>query len=424
LISRFIYNAFLLPLGKAIFYIVALFDKKAKRGLDGRENLFARLESGVARLKPGAKRIWFHSSSMGEFEQAKPIIAELRLKHPEVEIVVSFFSPSGFDHSRTYKNASLITYIPLDSASNARRFISLVKPTAAVMVRYDVWPNHIWALHEAHIPVFIANATLAANSARALPFAKQFHRVLYNAIDYILTVSEDDKKAFDNFGLRGPIIEVIGDTRFDQVVQRSADSAARQVLPESFIEGRRFLVVGSNWEEDDEHLVPAILRLLRDRVDLGVILVPHEPNEETLERLEIALNGNVPITRFSTLAYHHRERVVLVDSVGILMTLYKYAHVAYVGGSFKQGIHNVLEPASYNVPVVFGPKHDNSQEAKALAASGGAFVTVNAEEMFDCFNSLFDSDLKRDLAGKKAGEFVRSHAGATRRFLAYLEKVL
>ena len=427
---RICYNIVVISLARIVIPLVGLFDRKMRRGIDGRKRLFEKLEEDVARLKhpsTGAQRIprvWFHSSSMGEFEQAKPIIAELRRRYADIEIIVSFFSPSGFDHSRSYKHANIITYIPFDMPENARRFIDILKPTVAIMVRYDVWPNHIWGLRRKGVPIFIANATLGRDTTRMLPVLKQFHYALYNAIDYILTVSDSDSKMFEKFGLDHSIIKTIGDTRYDQVIQRSVEARTRHLFPENFLDDKQVLVIGSSWEEDEVQLLPAVKKLLDEHPRLFVILVPHEPNEQNLERIEKRLNGNVPAIRFSLLGGRRSERFIIVDSIGILTTLYRYAHIAYVGGSFRQGIHNVLEPAVYGIPVVLGPCHENSQEAKKLVELGAAFVAENDEELYATFRSFLDDEQWRIAAGKIASDYVTGNAGATERFLSYLEKVL
>lgn len=418
------YNIFIVPLEWILFHTLAIFNKKAKRGITGRKNLFEQLEQDIKRLPATSQRIWFHSSSLGEFEQAKPIIAELKKRYPDIDIIVTFFSPSGYEHSQTYKPASVITYIPFDSYRNAEQFVEIVKPTVAVIVRYDIWPNHIRALCRHHVPVFIASATLRSTTARKLPLLKQFHHSLYNQLDYILTVSDDDKNVFASFHLPHPTLEVIGDTRYDQVRQRSIESKSRRVLPDVVLQGKKILVVGSSWREDEEQLLPACFKLIGHDPAIIIILVPHEPTLEHLERLEQQLNSSASHIRFSELSGYRDERIIIVDSVGILMALYQYAHVAYVGGSFASGIHNVLEPAAYGIPIVFGPKHQNSQEAVRMVMEGAAFVGRNDETLYQQLRMLFDDDRKRTRAGETALALVKNNCGATERFLSYLGKVL
>ncbi|MEK6571289.1 MAG: glycosyltransferase N-terminal domain-containing protein, partial [Bacteroidota bacterium] len=223
------YNIIAVPVLWILFHTAAVFNHKVRVGLRGRRRLFESLESQVGALT-GSRRVWFHSSSLGEFEQAKPIISALRRRYPHVDIVVSFFSPSGYEHSRNYKLADIITYLPFDSFRNARRFVEIVKPSAAVFVRYDVWPNHLWALEHRGIPRFIANATMRERSSRRYPLLKSFHRHIYNSVDSILAVSDSDGWEYLRFHLSHPRVDVIGDTRYDQVWMRSQEARARHLL--------------------------------------------------------------------------------------------------------------------------------------------------------------------------------------------------
>jgi 3-deoxy-D-manno-octulosonic-acid transferase len=198
----------------------------------------------------------------------------------------------------------------------------------------------------------------------------------------------------------------------------------KHVLPPGLIAGKRVLVAGSSWPDDEDQLLPAFYRLCEEHKDLLLILVPHEPTLEHLERAEFTLNGRCSSIRFSNVSDYAGEKVIIIDSIGILMSLYQYAHVVYVGGSFKQGIHNVLEPAVYGVPIVIGPRHQNSQEAGMLVSQGGAFVGVNSEGLHDAFHRLLSNEPGRQAAGGICLNFVRDNVGATERFLSYLEKVL
>jgi len=418
------YNVLVVPILWLGFRLLGLVDKKAARAIRGRERLFDRLSAQIAGLPPQAKRVWFHSSSMGEFEQAKPIIAELKRRRPDLQVVVSFFSPSGYEHSQSYRLASLITYIPFDSAANAERFVGIVKPAAAVIVRYDIWPNHVWALRKAGVPTLIASATLRSGGPRSLPLIRQFHQMLYDGINFILTVSPEDKAAFDSFRLTHPVISVVGDTRYDQVWQRSRESKTRQLIAPEILSGKKVLVIGSSWKEDEEVLLPACLRLFSTHPEFLVLLVPHEPTVENLERIEAALNGSAASIRFSNLHDYQGEKLILIDSIGILMPLYRYAHLAFVGGSFRSGVHNVLEPASYGIPVLLGPHHANSREAVEMVHLGAAVTAADTESLHARVEEFLSDDAVRSAAGQKALSAVQRNVGATERFLSYLEQVL
>jgi 3-deoxy-D-manno-octulosonic-acid transferase len=372
------YNILVIPLLWLGFHAAAWFDSKVRRGIQGRERLFDALREKTTGL-PTGRRVWVHSSSMGEFEQAKPIIASLKRGDSDLAVMATFFSPSGYDHSLKYPLADLVSYLPFDSQNQAEKFLDLTRPDVAVFVRYDVWPNHLWSLEKRGIPAIIANATLHRLSLRRLPIVKSFHRAMYNALDRILTVSSIDAETFRTFSLSKPLIEPVGDTRFDQVVTRSAEARLHPVLPDRITRGRNILVAGSCWPEDDAVLIPAMSRLASSRPETLFIHVPHEPTEQHVLRLEREMRGRVTFCRYSSLDSFTNENVLIVDTVGKLLSLYSVASIAYIGGSFRSGIHNVLEAAVYGIPVLFGPHHYNSQEPLMLIDRGGGIVVEDSE---------------------------------------------
>jgi 3-deoxy-D-manno-octulosonic-acid transferase len=418
-----VYSIFLIPALWASLHVLGLFNPKVRRGILGRKRLFQELRDQVSRIPPG-QRIWIHSSSLGEFEQAKPIIARLKQLYPDVRIVVTFFSPSGYEHSRSYPLADAVSYIPFDTRSAAQRFLDLVTPDIAVMVRYDIWPNHIWELSRRGIPVCIANATMRRGTLRRFPFVRVFHRHVYNSMQCILTVSEADRQTFNAFGLDRPTVSVVGDTRYDQVSIRSRDARRRNLIPSRILQSRKVFVVGSSWPEDEDAILPAFLQLQDEISDAIMILVPHEPSVDHLEVLEERLSGKAKTIRFSALNEYRNERIIIVDSVGLLLVLYAYAHIAYVGGSFRQGVHNVLEAAVYGIPVIFGPRHWNSQEPVMLLERGGGFVVPNTQELARTLRNLLLDDQARAFVGERAASFVQAHVGATARCIAHLEPYL
>ncbi len=418
-----IYNIVVVPIFWIAFQIAGKFNRKIYAGIVGRKDLFKLLSERVKLLPPN-KTVWFHSSSLGEFEQAKPIIQALKKKYPDINIAATFFSPSGFDHSKNYRYADIISYIPFDSKSNAKKFINILKPAVAVMVRYDIWPNIIWELKKNRTPIFIANATMQKNSIRKYAFAKYFHRSLYDNFSHILTVSESDRTSFLAFGITTPKIFAIGDSRYDQVIMRSEDAKTKNILPPVILQGKKVFIVGQSWNEDEEIILPVLFKIQDQEENLLTIVVPHEPTIEHLEQLEAQLENKTSYIRFSEINNFKNQKVILIDSVGVLVALYKYAHVVYIGGSFKQGIHNVLEPAVFGVPIIYGPKHTNSQEAVELAKSGAGFVIHDERELYRTLRRLLDDVEIRYQSGKIAQSFVHQHCGATDRFLQYLEPFL
>jgi len=420
---QFFYSTLIIPPLWIILHVLGMIKEKVRRGIRGRKGLFVGLEERVHTLSKG-KRVWFHSSSMGEFEQAKPIIVELKKRHPEVQIVVTFFSPSGYEHSLKYPLANVISYLPFDTQANARRFLDIVQPDAAVMIRYDVWPNHTWEADRRGIPLLIANATMHRQTVRRLPIVRAFHRHVYNAFSEILAVSSSDIQAFESFKLQRPRIMAAGDTRHDQVWTRCEEARSDTLLAPRVKEGKKVFVVGSSWPEDEAAIIPAFKRLSRTIDDLLMILVPHEPSEEYLADLETRLGENGSCIRYSRIDNYTNEKILIVDRVGILLPLYAYAHVAFIGGSFKQGIHNTLEAAVFGIPVLFGPRHRNSQEPLQLLDAGGGFVVSDEGEMYRALKNLLTDESARESAGKNASVFVQNHLGATQRLVSTLEKYL
>ena len=417
------YSFVVIPILWLVLRILGLVNRKARRGIKGRRAMIDVLRDQVAQLGAG-KRVWFHSSSMGEFEQAKPIIERLSKRNGNVKIIATFFSPSGYEHSKKYHVADVISYLPFDTRSGAKRFLDLVRPDAAVMVRYDVWPNHIWELRRRGIPTLIANATMRRRTPRRIPLVRNFHQYVYNAIDNIMTVSESDIEAFRFFKLNHPKVQAIGDTRYDQVAVRSVEASKRHIIPNRITEGKKVIVIGSSWPEDEAVIFPAFLKLQDSIANLLLVLVPHEPVLEHIEELESELAGKTSFIRFSALNEYTHERIIIVDSIGILFILYAHAHIAFVGGSFRQGVHNVLEAAVFGVPVVFGPRHRNSQEPLMLVERGGGFVVNDADELYRTFRNLLEDESARASAGDRAARFVQTHVGATTRFIEHLEPYL
>jgi len=411
----YFYNFFTLPLLKLAFYFLGIFDKKIRAGIRGRRRLFENLIINLAGLDRNKKLIWFHSSSMGEFEQAKPIIEQIK-RNVEVNILVTFFSPSGYKNSLKYPHADIISYLPFDSVGNAKRFVTLVKPSAVLFMRYDFWPNFIWALQRYRLPTYIVDATMKLKSKRKLPFVKQFHKILFKDFTKILTVSEKDKRSFKDFEILDEKLAVVGDTRFDRVYQKSLEAKKKNLFREAIIKGKKILVLGSSWEGDEEVIMPSIKKLFEYMDNILVVIAPHEPTTKRLEELEYSL-GDVSKIRFSYKNDYTNEKVIIIDSIGILLTLYYYADIAYVGGSFKQGIHNVLEPAVYGIPVVFGPRNKNSQEAQKMKDLGCGVEITNKSEAYRVFRELLSNEDKRKSLGIISRNYVENNLGATEKII-------
>ncbi len=419
----FIYNVFFLPFLYILLRTGGLFKRKIREGIKGRKRVFEDLILKNRELDRKKKVIWFHSASLGEFEQAKPIIKKL-WQMEKFNIIITFFSPSGFENSKNYPYANIISYLPFDSRANAEIFVRIVRPDLAVLMRYDIWPNFIRELKKARIPCYIVDATMRKNSSRALPVIKSFHKALFSDITKILTVSESDAEAFRIFKCSDGQLRVVGDTRFDRVYEKSLSAKEKKLINPDVLEGKKVFVAGSTWEQDEEVILPAFLKLAKFDKDVMMIIAPHEPTVLHLEKLENQFAGKISSIRFSHLNNYSGERIIIVDSIGILLTLYTYADVAFVGGSFKQNVHNVLEAAVYGVPVMFGPKINNSQEAKQLAERGGGLLIRGKREAYRRMRTLFSDEQLRKQRGQIALEYVKENIGATDKIIGEIEKVI
>ncbi len=416
-LPAFLYSYIFIPALYTVYLIISFFDEKARRGLKGRRNLFAALESALSNM-PDDNRVWFHASSLGEFEQAKPIIEIL--KKAGYRIVVSFFSPSGYEYSRNYPGADVVTYLPLDTRRNARRFVAMVKPKVAVVMRYDLWPNHLEEARRSGTKIILADATFPMKLYQRTKFLRHFYRRLYKLPHAILATTPVHKKMFDFF-LGNDLTSVAGDTRFDRVYNKSLSNDMTQKLPFSIDKSQRtVLLLGSTWHQDVEVLSGAVSRIIREFPSLAVIVVPHEPTTDEVGRLK----NDFPAAKILSEMNGNGDEelsMLIVDRVGLLTQLYIIADVAYVGGGFGAGVHSVLEPAVYGIPIITGPRIERSDEAAQLLQTGALFFVKDAAGAYKVLLKMIEDVGARREAGRIAKVFVDQHLGAS---AAVAEKVV
>lgn len=406
---RVLYSMFFIPLLRFIFFVASFINPKVRRGYEGRKTLFADLEKRISGISEGP-RVWFHASSLGEFEQAKPVIEIL--KRAGHRIIVSFFSPSGYEYSLNYPNADVITYIPLDSKENAERFINLVRPRVVVVMRYDLWMNHLLAARESGAKILIADATFPTKLLARAKLLKVFYRQIYRIADLILATSFENKKLFDSFlGNEGTIVG--GDTRFDRVYSRSISNNVGQTMPVKIDKSKRVvLILGSTWRQDIEVVGTEIIRLSREFPSLFVLIVPHEPTSEEVGKLR-AQFSNAKVLSDSEKLSADDAPVLIVDRVGILTELYVLADIAYIGGGFGAGVHSVLEPAVYGVPIITGPRIERSAEAMRLMKDGALFSVKDSAAAYETMSKMVEDKPARETAGRIAKAFVDKNIGAS-----------
>lgn len=411
---RLAYTYIIFPLIFTATHLAGLLNSRIRRALKERHRIMPYLKEWLKRNPLEKQVVMIHASSMGEFEHIKPLIKRLS-DYFDVHIIVTFFSPSAYEVVKEYEGIDLILYLPFDFRKNWKKIYSLLKPVLLVISKHDVWPNQAWMARKYNIPVYLVNASLSERSGRSRRPVRNLLAAVYRTLTGIFTISTDDRDRFTaTFGLTN--IQVMGDTKFDQVQTRKEQAIKRSVLPEKWKDDDRVLILGSIWQEDEERILHVIREVFMERHYLKVILVPHQPDPKTIDRLQSRFPAG-EILLYSQMNLWRGQRILLVDTVGVLADLYKYGDIAYVGGSFRQGIHNVMEPAVYGIPVIYGPVHTNSFEAIKLKEAGGSIIVENESDFKTAIGRLLaDNDYCKAM-GAKAGAYADENLGATDRIL-------
>jgi 3-deoxy-D-manno-octulosonic-acid transferase len=412
-----LYNLLAVPAGFLYLQIFALFDPKIRKGISGRKLTWHNLKR-FREQYPHKTVYLVHSASLGEFEQAKPVIRSLKVIRPDVLIVASFTSPSGFIHARRLAEVSLMIYLPFDSFFRTRRFIKLLKPQKIIFVAYELWPNLITNARRHHITTYLISARIRENSSKFYPVVKHFFRELYRLLDYVYAVSERDRESVEN--LTGSLqikLLTLGDTRYDQVLDRARDSlktSLNRLFRDGFV-----MIGGSIWPQDARNLLPVLIRIFREFPQFRCILAPHEPNDYALEMLEDHFNREqIASVRLGQIKnYPVAERVVLVDRVGILAELYHQAQLAFVGGGFRGSVHNVMEPAVAGLPVLFGPEYHNSREAELLVQTGGGCACEDEVGLYRNLRLLLTDAEGYERASHASRQVILDNMGASARIV-------
>ena len=418
-----IYRLIIFPLIYISAHTGALFSKKVRIVLKKKYSVVRELRKWLEENHEDApKYIIFHAASLGEYEHIRPVLFKLNRQFDSRNIV-TFFSPSGLQNVRTGNGVHYTTYMPFDTFSQWGKIYRLVKPVMVVIAKHDVWPAQIWSARDHNIPVFLINASLSSRSTRAkFPFGRILS-IVYRDFNEIMTISEEDKERFQKY-FSGLNLKVCGDTKYDQVLLRMEQARQDPPLNMQWRKGKIIFAAGSIWPEDEEHLLPALTQLLKKQDKFQIILVPHQPTDAAVNRLEKYFAEQNP-QRFSNL--HDRNpqsRVVIVDQIGYLAGLYLLADMAYVGGSFKQGIHSTMEAAVYGIPVIYGPVHKNSYEAVKLIECGGAFPVRNRKEIFTTVTQLLTNADLMARTGKNARTYALENTGATENLIQAWSELL
>ena len=417
-------------LGVAIY---SLFNEKVKKMWRGERDAFNVLREKV---EPGARYVWFHAASLGEFEQGRPLMEQLKRDHPELKILLTFFSPSGYKVRKDYKGADIICYLPLDTIRNARRFLRLIRPEMAFFIKYEFWYNYLHILKHRKVPTYSVSSIFRDGQVFFRWYGRQYSRVL-KCFTHFYVQNEKSRELLAGIGI--DCVTVVGDSRFDRVLQ--IKEAAKQLkVVEDFLEERgkrreergerreerensntKVFVAGSSWPPDED----IFIRYFKEHPDWKLIIAPHVIGEDHLQQI-ITKFGDRKVVRYtqaeqSPLLSEEQGEALIVDCFGLLSSIYRYATVSYVGGGFGVSIHNTLEAAVWGCPVIFGPENKKFQEAQGLKACGGGFEIKGYDDFAQLMDRFESDEAFLQDAGHKAGAYVESLAGATEKILKDVE---
>ena len=387
--------------------IASIFNKKVRKMWRGEREAIKILK---AKVDPDAQYIWFHAASLGEFEQGRPLIEKIRAEHPEYKILLTFFSPSGYEVRKDYKGADIICYLPLDTISNARRFLRNVRPVMAFFIKYEFWYNYLHILKHRNVPVYSVSSIFRPRQVFFRWYGRQYAHVL-KCFTHFFVQNEISRYLLSTIGIKS--VTVVGDTRFDRVLQIKQEAKQLPIL-QAFTSGDTpCFVAGSTWQPDEDILI----RYFNAHKNWKVIIAPHVVDDDHLHQILSRLDRRTVRYTQTTPEEAANAQSLIIDCYGLLSSVYQYGDVAYVGGGFGAGIHNVLEAAVWGMPVLFGPNNKKFQEAQGLLIAQGGFEITDYRSFSKIMNRIStDADLLQQ-SGTKAGGYVENRAGASCRIL-------
>lgn len=411
----FLYNTGIFLYTCAI-YISSLFKPKARLWVNGRKQWRERLNSQLQKLNK-ENRIWIHCASLGEFEQGRPVIEAIKKKSPDTVIILSFFSPSGYEIRKNYEYADIVCYLPPDFKNNAIDFIESCNPKTVIFVKYEFWLNYLFTLHQKKIPTYLISAVIKKHQ----PFFKWYGGNFLSALktyQHIFVQDSESLNLLKELGVNSGITS--GDTRVDRVLQGATNTVEIEKL-KSFCGSEMCLIAGSTWEKDTHNLLEAYSNLLSSFPELKLIIAPHETDVASINTLINQLQSS----RLNYTLYLNeidcKAHVLIINTIGILSSAYKYGHIAYIGGGFNNGIHNILEPAAHKLPVIFGPNHQKFIEAQSFISNGAGFEVKTAKEIEKTIRELLTNPTIMANSSNTAYRYLEKNSGAT---LKILDKVL
>jgi 3-deoxy-D-manno-octulosonic-acid transferase len=426
----FIYNVFFLPSFWIYVHAASIFNPKIKRGLVKRRTWFAHLKNDTRHLDAGKKNILIQCSSLGEFHEAKPVIEELD-RGGDYNFIISFFSTSGYDNfeqsseSLGLRNSRIVkTLLPFDSLSNIEKFLSLAKPSVTIFIKYDLWFNLLWKLSKRGIRGVIINAKYRRNDVKWKIFLRSFFVTMYNFLNVVVTANRYSERVFKRV-LSGTVdVKDYGDTKLDYIMEAADRRNGDYVLKASLLQDKVVFVAGSTWKEDEGLLVPVLEKISSISSRFLSVIAPHEPNTENIVWLEERISEfpGLCSIRYSGLNHYGGQNIIIIDNIGLLFSLYRHADIAYVGGGFGNGLHNVLEPASCNIPVLFGNER-LSEDARLLLHRGSGISIGNADELYNALFELVNKKKKRNEMGRRSGAIFENRPHASRKIAELISNV-
>lgn len=413
---RLLYNL-AIYLYQLLINLVACWNPKAKLFCRGRKGIFIKLKDVLS--NENSPIIWVHCSSVGEFEQARPIIEWYKSNKEEYKILLTFFSPSGYELRKNYDLADWVFYMPIDTPKNAKRFVEIVNPSKVIFIKYEFWYNHLKELRKRSIDIYIASAIFRPSQSFFKWYGALFRKMLYS-FNMLFVQDEASFKLLESIGLAEKA-SICGDTRFDRVAQITKSSKDFPLI-ERFCNSKFTLVAGSTWEPDNIHLC----NVVKEFPNIKLIIASHEIGKEKINSI-LALFSEKRVIKFTEFDIYNDQEieqadVLVIDTIGILSSIYKYGNVAYIGGGFGVGIHNILEAATYSLPIVFGPNYTKFKEARDLISLGGAFSISESEEFINLTRENFLNSKIAAQIGAISGAYVSYNLGATEKIISQIEK--
>ena len=411
---KFLYNILLFK-ASILLPVLALFNKKIKLFVRGRKQTFNKL----ATINKTDKVIWFHAASLGEFEQGRPIIEELKQQYKSHKIVVTFFSPSGYEIRKNYPLADVICYLPLDTKTNVKKFINQIHPDIAIMIKYEFWPNLLSELKKQNINTILISGIFRKKQS-FFKWHGSFMREKLTAFNYFFVQNKVSQNLLSSINIKN--VTIAGDTRFDRVSDILHQDNSLDFIAE-FTQDKYILVAGSTWKEDEDLIVNYINN--HASADEKFIIAPHNINPKEIKELQKSINKKAILFSEKETRNLSENQVFIIDTIGLLTKIYSYATVAYVGGGLKTGLHNILEPATFGVPIIFGAnKYKKFQEANDLLQLGGATIVSNNKDFSSIFTTLKNNLEVRKTSGNTNQKYITDNIGATKTIMNYIKKTV